>query len=115
MIIPYYSVGLIGRFISGLAVGFNSAIVPLYINEIMPTTLTGLGGSFNQGFLMIGNISSYLLCFGFFSNEGSVVKTKDQVYSYWSFVMLFPIITSLFRLLILLFVFPYETPTGALM
>lgn len=34
----------IGRFISGIAVGINSAIVPLYINDISPSAISGTTG-----------------------------------------------------------------------
>lgn len=39
--------GTAGRFIVGLAVGFNSAVVPLYVKEISPKSISGMTGSFN--------------------------------------------------------------------
>jgi major inositol transporter-like SP family MFS transporter len=36
---------LIGRFIAGISIGGNSAIVPLYINEVAPQELAGSLGS----------------------------------------------------------------------
>ena len=35
-IIPDINIGIVGRFICGLSVGLNSAIVPLYVKEISP-------------------------------------------------------------------------------
>jgi len=35
---------LIGRFLNGLGVGFASAVVPLYLNEISPTSIRGMIG-----------------------------------------------------------------------
>ncbi len=37
----------IGRVVLGLAIGVNSAVVPLYIKEISPLELSGLSGSFH--------------------------------------------------------------------
>lgn len=54
-------IGVIGRFISGLIVGINSALVPLFIKEISPKEISGLAGTFNQGFINTGLILSYLL------------------------------------------------------
>lgn len=39
--------GVLGRVMTGLIVGANSAIVPLYIREISPVEISGLTGSFN--------------------------------------------------------------------
>jgi MFS family permease len=36
-----------GRAICGFAVGLNSALVPLYINEISPTSVSGIAGTMN--------------------------------------------------------------------
>ena len=40
-------VGILARALCGICVGFNSAVVPLYINEISPISVSGLAGSFN--------------------------------------------------------------------
>lgn len=32
---------MIGRFIAGIAVGGNNAIIPLYVNEISPKEISG--------------------------------------------------------------------------
>jgi MFS family permease len=38
----------IARFVIGLAVGLNSSLVPLYIQEFTPLPLSGTMGSMNQ-------------------------------------------------------------------
>lgn len=43
--IKFYAVCVISRIICGFAVGFNSAIVPMYINEIIPSKLKGPFGT----------------------------------------------------------------------
>ena len=40
-------IGVIGRFISGLIVGINSALVSIFIKEISPKQISGLTGTFN--------------------------------------------------------------------
>ena len=52
---------IVQRFINGLTVGVNSAIVPLFINEISPLSLTGRTGSMNQAFINVGIIGSNIL------------------------------------------------------
>jgi hypothetical protein len=54
-----------------------------------------------------------LLCFGFYSDNGS--KVIPDAEGYWTFVMLFPIITCAIRLIVMTFIYNYETPTGAFM
>ncbi len=39
---------IIGRFLSGIIVGLNSALSPMYINEISPTEMSGPLGVFPQ-------------------------------------------------------------------
>jgi len=36
---------LIGRFIVGITIGLNTAVIPTYINEIAPIQISGLLGS----------------------------------------------------------------------
>ena len=57
-IVPNINVGIAGRFICGISVGLNSVIVPLYVREISPKQISGMMGSFNQGFINVGNILS---------------------------------------------------------
>eukprot|EP00899_Mesostigma_viride_P006409 jgi/Mesvir1/1576/Mv14546-RA.3 len=52
---------IIGRFITGIAVGITSALVPVYISEIAPTSMRGMLGSYNQLFVCVGILISYLL------------------------------------------------------
>jgi len=43
-----------GRLIAGVAIGVSSAIVPLYISEVSPTSIRGALGSINQLAICIG-------------------------------------------------------------
>ena len=52
---------IFARFINGITVGINSAIVPIFINEVSPILLTGRTGSMNQALINVGVIGSNLL------------------------------------------------------
>ncbi len=41
MNINNYTIIMIGRFLAGLAVGGNNALIPLYVNEISPQDVSG--------------------------------------------------------------------------
>lgn len=56
---------IISRLITGVVIGINSAIVPIFIKEISPTALSGRTGSMNQGFINLGIIVSQLFGLGF--------------------------------------------------
>ena len=51
---------VMGRLIQGLCTGIYSAIVPLYINEIVTPDLSNLG-TLNQVFIASSQAFSYLL------------------------------------------------------
>ena len=53
------------RFIIGLASGFSSVLVPIYLGEIAPPTLRGLLGTLTQFALVIGILIANLLAFPF--------------------------------------------------
>ena len=38
----------IGRFILGLTMGLSTSIIPVYLNSISPTSISGRIGTFNQ-------------------------------------------------------------------
>ena len=50
-----------GRLISGIAVGINSGLVPIYINEISPKKNSGAMGAMTQLMINVGILISFLL------------------------------------------------------
>lgn len=56
---------LVGRFISGLAIGIVSMAVPLYIAEMSPSKHRGALVSLNQLCITIGILVSYLVTYSF--------------------------------------------------
>jgi len=43
-LIPYPGSFIAARFIVGIAVGMNSSVIPLYIREISPDSISGITG-----------------------------------------------------------------------
>jgi MFS family permease len=52
---------IIGRLVCGVSVGLNSAIVPLYIREISPVSISGFFGSLINFMLNLGITVTFLL------------------------------------------------------
>jgi len=62
---PSYNWLLVGRMAVGLAVGFSSTAVPLYIAEISPANHRGMLVTVNQLFITIGILSAYIINYCF--------------------------------------------------
>lgn len=56
-----FSTLLLGRFISGIAVGLSSMLVPLYISEISPPQWRGALVALNQLMVTLGILSAYIV------------------------------------------------------
>lgn len=55
----------IGRFVTGVAIGLSSALVPTYISEVAPTRLRGTLGTLNQLVICIGILAVLLVNMAF--------------------------------------------------
>jgi MFS family permease len=75
---PNYWVLVVGRFITGLAVGIASTVVPLFIGEISPIEIRGKIGGFFLFFLFI------LLIYFIF-----IQSFKPIFCRFWSFISIF--------------------------
>ena len=95
---------LLGRLITGLCVGLNSSLVPLYISEMSPVKVKGFTGTFNQLFICTGILVSYLL--------GLNIPTghHNPTSQWWRFMLGVPIIAPILRLARLLLTYNFETP-----
>eukprot|EP01016_Furgasonia_blochmanni_P045503 TRINITY_DN642_c0_g1_i3.p1 TRINITY_DN642_c0_g1~~TRINITY_DN642_c0_g1_i3.p1 ORF type:complete len:543 (+),score=73.47 TRINITY_DN642_c0_g1_i3:74-1702(+) len=98
---------LIGRIVYGLAVGFNSAVIPLYIAEISPVELSGMTGAFHHIFICVGILFSFLMGFG----NPKPTDPEIQTTNWWRVMVGFPIIVSCLRLFIFLLFYRYDSPT----
>lgn len=102
---------LIGRFICGIYIGLNSNLVPIYLREINPSEISDyLGGLFNL-LLNLGILLAFL--FGLNTIRNAELEAGKQD-GWWRFMFGFPIIT-IFRSIILFFVFKCESPYHLLM
>jgi SP family galactose:H+ symporter-like MFS transporter len=61
---PDVIVLIIGRIVVGIAIGMASFIAPLYISEMAPPRIRGSLVTFNQLFITIGIVISYLVDYG---------------------------------------------------
>lgn len=50
-----------GRFLAGIAIGLSSALVPLYISEVAPTSMRGTLGSLNQLMICLGILAALVV------------------------------------------------------
>jgi len=64
---PFLSLLLIGRFVVGLAVGFNNISSPVLLSEIAPKEVRGLFTTMHQLGVTIGILASGIAGFGFVS------------------------------------------------
>lgn len=103
----------IGRFLGGIAVGLNSAIVPVYINEMSPLSISGSMGSMTQLTINLGILISFLL--GLNIPNVKEIKAAPDDQWWWRFMYGFPIITCALRTLVFLFFFNFETPSYLVM
>ncbi|KAL4508497.1 hypothetical protein ABPG72_003801 [Tetrahymena utriculariae] len=97
---------LVARFILGYAVGMNTAIVPLYVKEMSPVSISGLTGSIFQININLGIILSICISLGL----NQVVSNSTPVQGIWRLIIVFPAIFSTLRLLGLIFYSRTDTP-----
>ncbi len=85
--------------------GFYSSITPLIIKELSPNEISGTLGSYMQLLVTAG------VFFGcFFTYILKKVTGDETGKEFWYILYGFPEITVLIQTLVLLFVYPYETP-----
>jgi MFS family permease len=93
------------RLCQGFCVGFFSALAPLIIKELSPNEISGTLGSFAQLNICLG---VFVGCF--FTYLLKKLSGDESCKDFWFFVFGLTEVTLLVQSLILLFVFPYETP-----
>ncbi|KAL4508496.1 hypothetical protein ABPG72_003800 [Tetrahymena utriculariae] len=117
---------LAARFIMGIAIGMNSNVVSMYIREISPEIISGQNGSIFQIQINLGIISGIALNFAedygkyyvqanLCTNNNIDFTINDQCKDinssrWWVFVIAFPALFSVIRLLILTFKYKLDTP-----
>ncbi|EME78315.1 uncharacterized protein MYCFIDRAFT_36929 [Pseudocercospora fijiensis CIRAD86] len=90
---PYWWIMMLGRIISGFAIGGLSVMVPAYQGESAPTHLRGAIVCCYQLFITIGILIAYLINFGTETIEGSASWRVPVGISYfWALVLGFGIL-----------------------
>jgi len=105
-IIGLYQVSLnymiTGRILSGISVGLGHSLVPLYVKEMSPVSLSGMLGMFHQINVMIGILIASLVGIGIRKGDADMI---------WLYLMFgFPMITCFFSVIMFIVKFTYDTP-----
>lgn len=96
---------IIMRIIQGACIGMYTSTIPMTISEISPVEISGSTGAFTQIFCSIGTTSAYLFYYIL-----SVSFSQERQEEIWYYVFGLPLVTVSIQTIVLLFVFPYETP-----
>lgn len=103
--IPSFYILIFLRLCQGFCVGFFSAIAPLIIKELSPTEISGTLGSYAQLNICLGVFTGCILTY--------ILKkvTGDPTCNdFWFIVFGLTEVTIAIQTIVLIFIFPYETP-----
>ncbi|CAD8076477.1 unnamed protein product [Paramecium primaurelia] len=99
----YLTTLLIGRLVIGFAVGMNSSLVPQYIKEFSPESLSGPFGAMFQMTINIGCLVALIM--------GMFFNADGESLDYFRFVVVFPMLICASRILFLAFAFQDNPPS----
>ncbi|KAL4445117.1 hypothetical protein ABPG74_018845 [Tetrahymena malaccensis] len=121
-----YNLGhfLLGRFLSGIACGLNTSLVPMYLQEFTPIIMRGKTGTFVQTFAQLGSFISISLGViqpiyesppknvdkALFVEESLENLNSFEKEGAWRIILGLPILMCLIRLIALLFVYTQISP-----
>ncbi|CAD8110180.1 unnamed protein product [Paramecium sonneborni] len=94
---------LIGRLVIGFAVGMNSSLVPQYIKEFSPESLSGPFGAMFQMTINIGCLVALVM--------GMFFDADGESLGYFRFVIVFPMLICSLRLFFFAFAFQDNPPS----
>ena len=100
-----------GRLIQGVVIGSFTVVSPLFISEISPKSVSGSLGMSNQGMVVFGGILAKLFGLIVPLKGDDDILTSDN----WKLIFAFPGIISFIQLLLILFIFRFDSPTYYLM
>lgn len=103
--IQYFPALVFFRICQGFCVGFFSAIAPLIIKELSPTEISGTLGSYAQLNICLGVFTGCI-----FTYILKKITGDETCKDFWFIVFGLPELTIAIQTVMLLFVFPYETP-----
>eukprot|EP01016_Furgasonia_blochmanni_P047336 TRINITY_DN6946_c0_g1_i1.p1 TRINITY_DN6946_c0_g1~~TRINITY_DN6946_c0_g1_i1.p1 ORF type:complete len:517 (+),score=95.53 TRINITY_DN6946_c0_g1_i1:77-1627(+) len=97
---------MIGRIIVGFCAGINSALVPVYVIEMVTRDTKGLFGSFHQGLICTGILFGFLMGWGVPDRSAPGYLESE----WWRVMFALPILFSGIRAVVLMTIYKYETP-----
>lgn len=97
---------ILSRLLCGVSLGLNSVIIPIFITEFSPASVSGMTGSFHSVFISAGVLLSFF--FGFLMPFNQVFQ--ENGFTLWKLLFSVPILISVSRLYLFLRYFQYETP-----
>lgn len=92
---------MMSRFLSGLVSGIHLSIYSIILSELLPNKLAGIGGSLGNFFLTIGMMLSYI---------SQNILSYEEIVEYWRVLLVYPLIFSVIRLTLFVFLFKTDTP-----
>ena len=94
----------------GVASGAFSVFCPKYISETSPIEVKGVAGSLTQICITLGILVSFTLGLVFPTNSADADKQKSQKLLFINSMFIIPIVIAIVNVILLIFVFPYDTP-----
>jgi SP family xylose:H+ symportor-like MFS transporter len=110
-VVPFDATFSIGRFIGGIVAGLGSSIPPVYgdlyiVNEIAPPEISGKLGSITQFQITFGILVSFAMGIPLPVDN----RDDDPMNNWWIVMFLFPALISILQIILLVCVYPYDTP-----
>lgn len=94
----------------GVASGAFSVFCPKYISEVAPVEIKGTAGSLTQICVTFGILLSFCLGSLFTIDSPDPVELKSQQKKFINVMYLIPIGVTIINVILLVFVFPFDTP-----
>ena len=92
---------LISRFMLGVSGGINMCIYNVMLAELLPNKLCGIGGGMGVFFVMVGVL---------LSSVSQNIWSYDTLVKYWRWLVIYPMVVELMRVVAFPFLFKTETP-----
>lgn len=86
---------------------FGKSLINSLVNELSPDKMRGLFGCFVQIGIALGIFVIYAFSLGFTKSTDSRDVSRSLL---WRFAIAFPTILAIIQMILLIFVFPYESP-----
>ena len=106
-----------GRFFWGLCAGSLSVMCPKYLNEFLPIEKKGTYGALNQLMCTIGIMFPSCMSLAIPRDPVADIKVKPDdflITGYWRLIWLAAAAFTIVQMLLLIFVFNYESPVDLL-